>query len=343
MKRRVGIIGTGEIARLHAEALEALGWEIAGGYDIIPEVLENFCRAYHCPAYGGAREILEDSSIDAVYICTRHDSHVQLGIEAIEKKKTVFMEKPAALSLAEAKRLIQAYRKTPVIFTVGYNMRVSPALQRFMNLLAGNGAEIKAFRASMTGPAFMRGWASDPQQGGGVLVCQGSHMFDLLQYVTGSPVEAVCAVTDHLDIGTGREPNAAAILVRMKSGVTGTLLMNDEGTAGFHAGMQGRMVNITVYTGKGTFDVDAYGKVRWGTEDGYWEELPCPDSDPVRRWGYMEQAKYFARQLDGESSCLCTLEQAVQVAAVVEAARISAKTASWQPVEMIEDQERKLS
>jgi len=332
MTRRLGVIGTGEIARLHMEAVAPMGWRLAGGFDVNTDAARSFCGTFGGRVYESAQALLEDAQIDTVYLCTRHDSHVELGCAAIAAGKNVFLEKPMAFTAAGAARLLAAHRKRPVPFAIGYNMRMAPATQRFCALLKQHGAQVNAFRASMTGPPFMDGWASDPVQGGGVLVCQGSHMFDLLRYVLGSPVAAVCAATQHLGLAREREANAATLLIRLENGVCGTLLLHDRGTASFHAGTQGRMVNLTAYAPQGTFEMDAYGKVRWGTEDGFFEELPSADRSQCVSWGYAAQAAEFARLLDTGASRLCTAAQGADTVAAVEAARSAAKSGVWVPV-----------
>lgn len=332
MKRNVGIIGTGEIARLHMEAIASLGWQLAGGYDRNETAARVFCETYGGRVYASAQALLEDPAVDTVYLCTRHDSHAVLGCAAIRAGKNVFLEKPVALTLSDAQQLLAAQEARPMPFAVGYNMRMAPATQRFRALLRQHTAQVLAFKASMTGPPFMDGWASDPIQGGGVLVCQGSHMFDLLHYTLGSPIEAVCVATQHLNLDAQREPNAATLLVRLKNGVCGTLLLHDRGIPSFHTGDEGRMVSITAYAAEGTFEMDAYGKVRWGTAEGFFEELPSADRSQCISWGYAAEAAEFARLLDSGASCLCTLEQGVETAAVVEAARLAARTHKWASV-----------
>lgn len=329
MSRTIGVIGAGEIARMHMEAVGPLGWKVAGGYDVDKDAAQAFCETFGGRIYESAQALLDDPSIDTVYICTRHDSHAALGCAAIVAGKNVFLEKPAAITASGARQLLEAHLARPVPFAVGYNMRMAPATQRFCSLLKQYSVQVSAFKASMTGPPFMDGWASDPIQGGGVLVCQGSHMFDLLCYVLGSKVAAVCVATQHLELSAEREPNAATLLVRLENGVCGTLLLHDRGTASFHAETEGRMVSLTVYAPQGTFEMDAYGKVRWGTEDGFFEELPSPDRNQCVSWGYAAQAAEFSRLLDTGTSCLCTPEEGAATVAMVEAARAAAKTGVW--------------
>lgn len=328
----VGVIGTGEIARLHIQAIRSLGWRIAGGCDTDPAAVKSFCKCCGGRVYPEVQQLLRDPEVDVIYLCTRHNSHPELCMAAMEAGKSVFMEKPAAMGMKQARELLACYRRHSVPVAVGYNMRVAPATLRFRVLLQEYGAQVKAFRASMTGPPFMDGWASDPVEGGGVLLCQGSHMFDLLSFTLGSPVAAICADAWHIGIDQAREPNAAMLLIRLKNGVCGTLLLHDRGNAHFHAGKEGRMVSLTAYAPEGTFEMDAYGGVRWGTSEGFFEEKPEPGASQCERWGYAAQACEFARLLETGKSSLCTLEQGVEVVQAVEAAKIAVKSMQWTPV-----------
>lgn len=334
MKHCVGFIGTGEIARIHAESILRLneGWSIIGGCDLNASVCEDFCNIYGGKEYRNAEELLQDSQIDTVYICTRHDSHVLYSEKACKSGKNVFLEKPVAMNSEEAYRLKNVWIQNPVCFTVGYNMRVTPTILLLKEKLKEFHVIPEAFRANMIGTPFMQGWAGDIKCGGGVLICQGSHMFDLICNVFESRISEVCAAVQWLNQPRGLEPNAATVMLRLENGVCGTLLMNDRGSRSYHVEPGGGMVNITVYSEQGTFDADAYGKLQYGTEEGLTVQIPAGNSELDFRWGYRNEAKSFAELLEGNYSPLCTLEQAVNTAAVVDAARKSASEHCWIPV-----------
>ncbi len=335
MKHSVGFIGTGEIAAIHARSIKRLGleWNIGGGYDINPDSCEQFCKEYGATRYCSAESLIRDPLIHTVYICTRHDSHAEYGKMACEYGKNVFLEKPAAMNHRQALELKDIWEKNPVPFAVGYNMRVTPSVLRLKDLLREHGAVPETFRVNMTGTRFMQGWAGDTESGGGVLVCQGSHMFDLITDILGSPVCEVCAEVQWLDQNRESEPNGAMLLLKLKNGVCGTLLMHDRGNKSYHVEPGGRMVNVTIYSQQGTFDADAYGNLRYGTEQGmFFQEFPDAE-DQICRWGYGNQAGYFSRMLAGKDSPLCSLGQAAEVAKAVDAARRSARERRWVKVE----------
>lgn len=331
MKHAVGFIGTGEIAQIHAQSILSaeLGWKIAGGCDLNQEAADHFCNKYGAERFGSVEEMMRSPEIDTVYICTRHDSHVEYSIMAGRYGKNVLLEKPVSMDLESAIQLREFRERHPVRFAVGYNMRVAPSILSLKKKLKEYLAVPDSFRINMTGIPFMQGWAGDPGIGGGVLVCQGSHMFDLIADVLCSPICEVCVETRWIRQPENLEPNSAAALIRLENGVCGTLLMHDQGNRSYHIEPGGGMVNITIYSQQGTFDADAYGRLRYGTEAGLFEQLPPDTTSQITRWGYQNEAKYFAELLETGNSPLCTLDQAVNTAAVVEAARRSAREHRW--------------
>jgi len=331
MKRRVGFIGTGEIAVIHASSIlaENPDWEIAGGYDVIPSASEIFCVRFGGKIYSSAEELLDDDGIDTVYICTRHDSHVLYSEKACKRGKSIFLEKPVAINYEAAKKLKKVWTQNKVPFAVGYNMRVTPSVLRLKEKLAEYKVVPEAFRLNMTGTPFMQGWAGDKVYGGGVLVCQGSHMFDLITYLFKSPISEICADVQWLKQPKVMEPNSATVLIRLKNGVCGTLLMHDRGNKNYHVEPGGGMINITIYSEQGTFDTDVYGKLCYGTKDGLFKIMPDGPNCMEYRWGYRNEAAEFKKLLNSQDTPLCSLDEAVNVAAVVDAARKSATEHRW--------------
>ncbi|TAH73796.1 MAG: Gfo/Idh/MocA family oxidoreductase [Anaerolineaceae bacterium] len=331
MKHRIGFIGTGEIAIIHANSIriENPEWEIAGGYDVIDSACRIFCSIYGGRIYQSVEALLQDQTIDTVYICTRHDSHVTYSEEACKNGKNIFLEKPVALNYEDARKLLKCWKQRPVPFTVGYNMRVTPSILLLKEKLEEHNAKPEAFRLNMTGTPFMQGWAGDERYGGGVLVCQGSHMFDLIAHILKSPISEICADTQWLHQPKELEPNSAIVLVKLENGVCGTLLMHDRGNKSYHIEPGGGMINFTIYSEQGTYDVDAYGRLRYGTNDELVSIIPSGQNDIEYRWGYRNEASQFSKLLASQVTSICTLDEAVNAAAVVEAAKKSVREHRW--------------
>src|SRR5690606_12125506 len=76
--------------------------------------------------YTDYRELLKDSSIDIVHVCTPNDSHAEISIAALESGKHVMCEKPMAKTAADARRMVEAAKRTGKKLTIGYNNRYRP-------------------------------------------------------------------------------------------------------------------------------------------------------------------------------------------------------------------------
>lgn len=329
MNNRIGVIGCGEIARLHREALRRQNAAFCAAYDADPEALSRFCREDGSRAYPSAEALLADAAVDTVLILTRHDSHVPLALEALRAGKRVFLEKPLALRGEEAKPLMELPQTLQRRLTVGYNMRHTPVMTKLRTLLEQRAVRTESFRASMTGAPFMAGWASDPRTGGGVLVCQGSHMFDLITDVTGSRIQSIHAVVRHVRVGAERMPDMAALLLRLENGAVGTLLLHDQGSYAMHVEPGGGMVNLALYSREGCYEAEAYGGLRYD-DGGAVMEIEAPAvADRVRDWGYEMQMQRFL----GNSDRLCTLEEAAYALSCVDAAAQSARSGAWVDVQ----------
>jgi predicted dehydrogenase len=329
MNYRVGFIGTGEITYLHSEAMIAIGWKIIGCYDIDVTASKRFSDRNNCTVFRSSDELLQSKHIDIVFICTRHDSHVTLLISAIQANKHVFVEKPLAMSIADTKGLDSIMMFSRKKIAVGYNMRVTPATLMFQELIEKNKVRPISFRASMTGPSFMKGWPSDPLAGGGSLVCQGSHIFDLLQYILNSNIKEVTVKSQHVEIDNDSEPNLVSLLIRLENNVLGTVLLHDHGCSGFHAGNEGRMVNLALYSKEGTYEFDVYGRIRWGNERDFSELTPYCQNTRIEQWGYQNQILEFQKLINNEKSHLCSISDALSVVRVVDAAKLSADLNSY--------------
>jgi predicted dehydrogenase/threonine dehydrogenase-like Zn-dependent dehydrogenase len=134
------------------------------------------------------KEILADPNVDMVLIATRHNLHAKLTCEAAEAGKHVFVEKPVAMNLEEWQQVQETIRKTGVHYMVGYNRRYSK--------IAG-----KAKRYVTQQPILMKytvniqhlpdaHWTLDPVEGGGRLLGESDHFFDLMNlYADSKPVQ----------------------------------------------------------------------------------------------------------------------------------------------------------
>jgi predicted dehydrogenase len=222
---RVGIIGTGLIAKEHALALSLLKdvARLAAAADVDVARLEAFITL-HAPirCYEEPMKLIEDPEVDLVAITTPPAAHEELVTAALEKGKFVFCEKPLAHSLASAARIAEMERRHSGRLTVSYQLRCDPYYRRLL-WLCRNGwvGEIQSARIERHSyiPRTNLGtgwWGSWNVAGGGVLITQLIHELDLLLQIMGRAA-AVSASMDTRYTGIESEDYVEAT-VRFESG-----------------------------------------------------------------------------------------------------------------------------
>lgn len=134
------------------------------------------------------RAILDDDTVNAVLIGTRHDSHARIVIEALDAGKHVFVEKPLCLTRAELADVRHAYTRAAahgLRLMVGLNRRFSPHAARLREAFpAGCGPLVMTYRVN-AGVIAADHWIQDRRVGGGRIIGEGCHFIDLMQFVCG--------------------------------------------------------------------------------------------------------------------------------------------------------------
>lgn len=323
----IGFIGAGGIAALHAEALRRVRRpvRIVGAFDVVPEAARRFAAATGSRAYAAADELIGDRAVDAVYICTRHDSHWHYIRLAAEAGKAIFCEKPLALTLEEAYIIEEVVRRAGVPFAVGFNHRFVRGVQEVRSRLALEAAPCIVHVTMATAP-FLRGWPGLPDVGGGVFHCLGSHVLDLVRYVVGELPASIVAFGARQRLPEEYVEDAAVALLRFPSGSLASVNFHDQGS---HA--------YSVEPGRGLVRLEAFqdGRVAAGftigdmlfDTAGRLEVVPGAAGDMVETWGYLAENDAFLAYLSGEAGPRpALLEDGVNAARLVEAAIRSHKT-----------------
>lgn len=203
---RIGIIGAGRIADLHAAGyMSHPKARIVAVCDNAPDVAEKRAAEWGARrAYTNFRALLDDSDVDAVDIITPHNLHAPMSIAAIEAGKHTSVQKPMAISLAECNAIANAVSVHGCIFRVFENFRFYPPLVRAKELLdSGAIGEPISVRMKAVQGALKYGWPvprstltwryDDAQSGGGRVVFDyGYHLFAVARHFLG-PVDSVFA------------------------------------------------------------------------------------------------------------------------------------------------------
>ncbi|MER9052098.1 bi-domain-containing oxidoreductase [Mesorhizobium sp. M0923] len=194
-KARVGFIGSGNYATsVLVPAFKAAGAQLVtiGSSAGVSSVHAGRKFGFE-KATTDTVSILEDLSINAVVIATRHDTHAGLICEALKFGKHVFVEKPLALSQREIQRIEIAYNGALAsglspLLTVGFNRRFSPHVRKIKQLLT-LAKETKSFVVTVNaGDVPAQHWTHDLAVGGGRIVGEACHFVDLLRFLAASPI-----------------------------------------------------------------------------------------------------------------------------------------------------------
>lgn len=195
---RVGIIGMGNIGKLHAAYLlegKVPRCQLTAVCSTSPDKLADYA-AKSVKVFGDALELIRSQTVDAVVIATPHYQHTTLGIAAFEAGLHVMVEKPISAHKADAERLIAAHQKNPKLQFGGmFQLRVEPRYEKIRSLIR-NGDLGDIVRVNWVNTDWFRGeayyassaWrATWKGEGGGVLLNQCLHNLDALQWLLGMP------------------------------------------------------------------------------------------------------------------------------------------------------------
>ncbi|TAH15219.1 MAG: dehydrogenase [Runella slithyformis] len=163
--------------------------------------------------------ILNDSEVDLVLITTRHNQHARLTVEALKAGKHVFVEKPLAIYEDELKEVIAAVVENKRSVTVGFNRRFSPHAKKMKALLGA--APMNVVATMNAGFIAANSWVHDRAVGGGRILGEACHFIDLITFLTGSRVTAVCM--NAMGQNPSETTDSGTILLRYENGSTGVI------------------------------------------------------------------------------------------------------------------------
>jgi predicted dehydrogenase len=262
---RYGIIGSGMITRSSADAIQKNEQsEVLSVWDPHEGRRNDLAQKYNIPTVASsAKEVLTNPDIDAIYVAVPNKFHASWAIEALKAGKHVILDKPFALSAAEAKKVIATADKSGKVFALGMNQRFVESCQKIKTLVdKGIFGEIyhgKAFWRRRVGIPKLQTWFGAKElAGGGALLDIGVHLLDLCLHTIGNfEPEAVSGVTytkfGNRGLGEGgwgisdRDPKLkftvddfASALIKLKGGQTVTL----DATWACHTGNPGMNVEL---------------------------------------------------------------------------------------------------
>lgn len=246
-----GIIGCGMISNWHAGAIAQIeGAVLKGVTDINENSRKAFAEKFNTKPFESVEKLLQCDEIDVIAVCTPSGLHAPLAIQCANAGKHIIIEKPMALNLDEADKMIEACEKNNVKMAVISQLRFSKAVKQLKSAV-----DEGLLGRVVMGDVYMKyhrsqeyydkgGWRGTwKMDGGGALMNQGIHGIDLLQYIMG-PVKSVFAHAKTLSRNIEVEDTAAAVL-EFENGAIGVI----QGTTSIYPGSPRR---IEINGDKGT-------------------------------------------------------------------------------------------
>jgi predicted dehydrogenase len=127
----IGLLGAGDVADLHAEAINGLfGANLVGLWNRTPEKGEIKAAKYGCKTYKTEDDLFNDPEVDAVFILTNMETHCEYTIRAAEAGKHILVEKPAASNIAELQKMTEAVAKAGVTCMPVHNYIYETSIKR---------------------------------------------------------------------------------------------------------------------------------------------------------------------------------------------------------------------
>ena len=317
---KVAMIGCGGNARGHMRRLLSIpGVKIVGLCDTSEASIGASCELdaaiSKAPVFSDYKQMLKQVDCDAVEISTPHTMHIDHIMAALNAGKHVLCEKPMVCTVADAKKVIRKVKQTGLTMGVSYQRHTMPPYRYCRNLIAGGAAGDVYFISALQSQNWYRGrmerqdWRGKMAlSGGGQLNDSGSHLIDIILWMTNLQPAEVFAYQDNLqaevDILTG-------------------MSVKFDGGAICNISVVGHAVNffeeITMWGEKQTLAIRGDEVWRWADQTR--ETVPQSDLEPLSN-----PDLNFINAIRGKEEIQATPEDALKVIQLSEAAWASAKT-----------------
>jgi myo-inositol 2-dehydrogenase / D-chiro-inositol 1-dehydrogenase len=196
---RLGVIGFGNVVRgIHLETLRRLrGVEVAAVAESDPRTRSEAERLLpHAAVVPSYEELLSNRDVRAVMVCLPSTSQAAAAVAALESGRHVYVEKPIATTLADARAVVDAWRRAGTVGMVGLNYRLHPHYRRAREVIrSGSLGDLVGARSVFSTPVAVQqpDWKMSRASGGGVLLDLGSHHVDLVHFLLERPVREAFA------------------------------------------------------------------------------------------------------------------------------------------------------
>lgn len=232
---RYALIGCGRISTNHIKAAVNNKLEIVGVCDILPEKMEELLKKHELNQdetihrYTDYKELIEAEKPELVSIATESGSHAEIALYCIEKGVHVIIEKPMAMSIEDADKIIALAEEKHVKVSACHQNRFNVAVQELRKALE-SGRFGKISHGSIhvrwnrnKGYYDQAPWRGTWAQDGGALMNQCIHGIDLLRWMMGNEVDEVYGATRQQFHDYLEAEDIGMAVVKFKNGAIGTI------------------------------------------------------------------------------------------------------------------------
>lgn len=249
---RHGIIGCGRVASNHLRAVQEAGGKVTWCCDLKLDRAGEFARAAGgAHVTSRAEEVFADPALESVSICTDHGTHAPLTMAALRHNKHVLVEKPMAIRLEAAQRMLEEADRSRRLLGVCFQHRFDPlwiaARDVIRKGVLGRITSVTLMVQCAKDVDYYRGWrGTRRQEGGSALINQGIHSLDLAIWTLGEP-EVLSAASATLKFETLIETeDTFSGSLRFPGGALGVLLCTNTSAVEWDSrvefiGMEGRL------------------------------------------------------------------------------------------------------
>jgi predicted dehydrogenase len=312
---KVACIGMGWWSDVLADAIKRSGkLTIAGCYTRSADKRDKFAAKYGCRAYPSYEAVLADRGIEAIVNTTPNAVHLETTRAAAEAGKHVFLDKPIANTIADARAITEACRKAKVVLALGYQRRRESHFRWIKQRIGEFGKLVNAeanISRDRLGQIDLSSWRYTAEgMPGGVMLQIGIH-YAVLEYLLG-PVKAVSGQFARLVL-PGDNPDVASLVLEHENGALSTL------NASYASASEYYLMNLYGKEATAYYDLHQGLRVlRRGTKSAV--AVPAEKNDTIA-----EELEEFMRAAHGNGEPEMDGERATASLAVILAGIRSAK------------------
>ncbi|HSC28776.1 MAG TPA: Gfo/Idh/MocA family oxidoreductase [Vicinamibacterales bacterium] len=333
---RIAVAGAGLIGKRHVEAIAAAKGAALACIVDPAEAARTYAEGLGAIWYPTLAAMFEAKAADGVILATPNQMHVENGIECVAAGVPALVEKPVAIDVAGAEKLVAAGEAAGLPLLVGHHRRHNQLVQRAQEVIRGGAlGTIVAVHAMCwfykPDDYFDVAWRRQP--GAGPVFLNLIHDIDLLRCLCGE-IETLQALESSA-VRANPVEDTAAILLRFASGALGTISVTDTIVAPWSWEMTARENPAYPATGESCYQIGGtHGSLElpslrlWRNRDrrSWWEPidatvLPFGFEDPLVR-----QVRQFAAVIRGEEAPLAPAREGLETLRVIEAVKRSARS-----------------